>query len=416
MEETLITMHISPHCWGLPWAFEKASEVGQLTPLEISGSEIEERCRRNTYEWLMRQFDEQVDAFRGHYDPRNRHFSDPQTANLIAPWQLLAAFDRYQDQRLLEVATQSTNWIRDNLVDAHPMSVVLGGVHDDANPTQLWTKYTADHVVANLGIYERTGDEEYLTHATQGGKFLLQAQRHDFAPIYDHRWQTWLENGWQSFGRVAGAMLGLWDKTEDQQWLNWAVDWGEFGVSLQAKNGCFHLINGHYYSSDLAADEIRALACLSRTAGSDEFLKAAVGFADWHVQSQRGNGSWFLTIDRYGDTVANYVGPGDVANLAIAMLLMHDLTGDLKYLLTAVRAMKYVLSKQAIPGEDYPYSDDSNMAWGFWSWDPFYDHSMSPDQSTHNVRALWFFLDYYLSLPKQTRDELATALAQAEER
>ncbi len=414
MEEGLIVSHISPGCWGGAQAFERGSEVKQLTPLGITGSDIEERCRRNTHEWLMRQFDEQADAFRGHYDPRSRHFGNPQTANLIAPWQLLAAFDRSQDERLLEVASQSVSWIRDNLVDSHPMSLVLGGVHDDVQPTQLWTKYTADHVVANLGVYERTDNDEYLRNAIQGGRFLLQAQRHDFAPIYDHRWNEWLKTGWQSFGRVAGAMLGLWEKTGDEQWLEWAVEWGEFSLRLQADNGCFYLIDEDYYSSDVAADEMRALACLSRATGREDFLSAALRFADWHLESQRDDGSWLLTLDRYGVPVSDYVGPGDVANIGIAMLLMHRLDGTMKYLVSGTRAMSYVLSPQAIAGEDYPYSEDSNTAWGFWSWDPPYDYSMSPDQSTHNVRGLWFFLDYYLTLPDQTRHELAAHIAQSE--
>lgn len=106
-----------------------------------------------------------------------------------------------------------------------------------------------------------------------------------------------------------------------------------------------------------------------------------------------------LSVDRYGITVNDYVGPGDVPNIAIALLMAHQETGQVRYFNAAVRALQYSLTKQATPDSGAPYLDDPNVLWGFWSWDPYYDYTLSADQSTHHVRGYWFFLDYFFSLP-----------------
>jgi hypothetical protein len=303
-------------------------------------------------------------------------------------------------------ARQACEWFHEQLVETHPMSFVLGGVRDTLRPVQLWTKYTADYVVLNLALYDRTGNHVYLYRAVQSGKFLLQSQNHNFAPKYDHHIEEWMTRGWQSFGRVVVAMLALHDITEDEDWMDWAVTWGEYGAKLQAPDGCFYLINDNYYNSDVAADEMRALVRMYRRTERRIFLDAALRFADWHVDHQRPNGSWWLSVDRYGTTVGNMVGPGDVANIAISLMMMHRTTEEIKYLASAVRALRYSLGIQATPDSGAPYLDDPNVLWGFWSWDPYCDCTLSSDQSTHHVRGYLFFLDYFLSLPEEVQQAL----------
>lgn len=366
---------------------------------------VEERCRSNCYEWLPKMYDEEMGAFFGYYDPRFGNHSDAQTANLIAPWQLMATWDRYGDEQMLEWAVTATDWLDENMVDSHPMSLVLGGIQDNIKEHQVWTKYTGDYVISNLGLFQRTGDEKHLKMALQSGKFLLQAQRHNFAPLYDRWNEVWLHRGWQSFGRTIGALLGLWQVTEDTKWLDWALEWGHYSLDLQDENGCFHLINQQYYSSDIAADEIRSLLLLTENADDERYAEAAVRFADWHLDQQRDNGSWYVAMDRHDVPVSEYVGPGDVPNIGISLLRLHDYTGDIIYLVSTIRAMRYALSQQVLPEDEHPHRGDSHLDWGFWSWDPCYDHTVSPDQSTHHVRGLWFFIDYWLSLDEETRAE-----------
>jgi hypothetical protein len=366
-------------------------------------AELELRAKRNTYDWLMRQFSEDAGAFYGYYDPRSKQFAPPQTANLIAPFQLVAAFDRYQDERLLTIAKRCSDWMENNMVESHPMSVVLGGVRDNIKPTQLWTKYTADYVILNLALYDRLRNDELLIRAVRSSKFLLQSQNHGFAPRYDHFIEQWMPKGWQSFGRVIVAMLALQEFTDDEAWLDRAMNWAEYGVSLQAADGCFYLINNDYYSSDIAADEIRALIRAYWRTHRKRFLSAAVKFADWHLNQQWANGAWPLSVDRWGVTVGEYIGPGDIPNIAISMLLVYRVTGDIKYLAAAARAIRYSITQQCCPNQECPYHDDPNTHWGFWSWDPRYDYTMSSDQSTHHVRSYWFFLDYFLTLSSETQ-------------
>jgi len=396
-----IHMTVSPQSWGLERS--NAKDSPHLDALGLPKAELEVRARDNTYHWLMRQFDQDAGCFWGYYDPREKRFADPQTVNLIAPFQLIAAFDRYEDEQLLFAARRACDWVESNIVETHPMSFVLGGVRDTIKPTQLWTKYTADYVVQALALYERVGEDELLERAVRGSKFLLQAQNHGFAPKYDHTTEQWMAKGWQSFGRVIGAMIALQEFTDDERWLDRAMLWADYGLSLQAADGGFYLINDDYYNSDIAADELRGLIRMAWRTELKRFLTAAVRFADWHLEAQLPNGAWPLTVDRWGATVGDYIGPGDIPNIAIAMLLMHQATGQLKYLASAVRALRYSITQQCLPGGEGPVFQDETLHWGFWSWDPPYDYTMSADQSTHHVRGYWFFLDYFLSLPEETQ-------------
>ncbi|MBI4557409.1 MAG: hypothetical protein HY706_07495, partial [Candidatus Hydrogenedentes bacterium] len=83
---------VSPRCWGLAPSDRRDSRY--LDTMGLPKAQLELRARKNTYEWLLKQFNNDVGAFYGYYDPRTRAFAAPQTCNLIAPFQLIAAFDR----------------------------------------------------------------------------------------------------------------------------------------------------------------------------------------------------------------------------------------------------------------------------------------------------------------------------------
>ncbi len=411
--ERAVHSSISPQTWDLEPAGERDSEL--LRSLGLDKEDLVRRAKRNTYDWLPAQFDYDVGAFHGYYDPRSQTFAGPQTVNLIAPFQLMAAFDRYGDEKLLCLARQSADWLEREMVETHPMSVVLGGVRDNIKTTQLWTKYTADYVVLNLGLWDRLEDEMYLERALQSSRFLLQSQNHGYAPKYDDWTEQWMTKGWQSFGRVVSAMMALYEFVGDEEWLGRAKQWGDYGLGLQAENGCFYLINDTYYSSDIAADEIRGMVRLYLRYGDQRYLQAAIRFSNWHLDHQDRSGAWCLSEDRWGTAVGAYLGPGDPPNIAMALLLMHRTGGDARYVVAAARALQYSLTQQQVPGtEGAAYMEDPATHWGFWSWDPPYDYTMSADQSTHHVRGYWFFLDYFLSLSRDTQEEILSAYKDAE--
>jgi hypothetical protein len=350
----------------------------------------------------MRNWREEEGAFTGHYRAVEQTFEPPQLTNLIAPWQLMAAYDRYGDSELLHKAKRAADWIHTHQAETHPMSLVVGGVRDAWRPEEVWTKFAAEFLILNLGLYKRLHDEVYMRRAIQSVRFLVQAELHDHATKYDHQQQRWIGRGWQSFGRIIEAYLCLHELTEDNRWLGRALAWGEWSLTLQAPDNAFYLINGEYYNSDLAADELRALTFLYEQTRLPQFLLAAQRFADWHLRSQRPEGAWLLTIDRFQHPVSEYVGPGDVPNIAIALLRLHRVTDDPRYAASALKAMRYVLSRQVTPDSGHPYADDENVLWGLWSWDPYYDYTLSGDQNTHLTRGIWFSLDYLASLrPEQ---------------
>ena len=386
---------ISPQDWGLP----VATNLPQ-TPIEkigISLAELEMRANKATYEWLLGQFDKTSGAFHGHYRAPDQYLEPPQTVNLIAPWQLLAAYDRYEDARLLEMARSAAIWFYNRHVVDHPMSVVAGGVRDGGNPDEIWTKFTAEEVITCLGLFARTNETIWVDQALQSARCVLQARRHDFSPRYKLSANKWLELGWDSWGRAVQANLLLWQETDDMGWRDEAVQWGQHALDIQADDGAFYLIDSEYFNTDLAADELRALTLLYEVTEQNDFLEAARRFADWQLSKQMANGAWPLTIDRDGSVVMPTVGPGDIPNIGIALLRLYHITRERRYWDAMCLALRYALGTQIIPGNPQPYEDDPLVRWGFWSWDPYYDYTLSGDQSTHHARGMWFFVDYWSS-------------------
>lgn len=399
---------ISPRDWELAPADTRS--LGAWLHLGVVGDEWEERGRKATYEWLMRNWREETGAFAGHCRIAEGCFEQPQLTNLIAPWQCMAAYDRYGDGDLLQKAVRAANWLHAHMVETHPMSVVVGAVRDSWCPDEVWTKFTAEYVILNLGLYVRTHNEEFMRRAMQSVRFLMQAELHDHAPKFNLKEQSWVNRGWQSFGRIIEAYLYLYEVTGNNRWLGRALAWGEYGISLQAPDSSFYLINQEYYNTDLAADELRAFVYLYEQTSLPQFLWAAQRFADWHLQTQRADGAWLLTVDRFGNPVSEYVGPGDIPNIAVALLRVHKATGEPRYLAGALKAMRYAVGQQVVPGCNHPHADNEHALWGYWSWDPYYDYTMSGDQVTHFARGLWFTIDYLASLPAEQQAELAKRL------
>jgi uncharacterized protein YyaL (SSP411 family) len=385
---------ISPQDWGLP--VYQASEDGAVFPAGITPEELQRRIRLNLFEWLPRQWNSTTEAFYGFYRAIDGFREPPQTVNLIASWQLMAAYDRFGEESLLKRAAQALDFYRQHFTVSHPMSVVAGGARDGAAPSEVWTKYTAEYVIGALGLANRHAGESWLEQAEAGGRFLLQSARHGFSPRYhldSGRWDG-RDFGWDSWGRVIEACLLLSQQTEETYWLDLAQRWGEHALAIQAPDGGFYLIDGEYYNTDLAADELRGLAFLYELTGDPRYLRAAERFADWHLTRQRPNGSWPLTIDRDNNVVIPTVGPGDMPNLAIALLRIQQITSREDVLAAALRAIEYSLSMQILPGQGGPYAGDPAIVGGFWSWDPAYDYSVSADQATHHIRGMMFLLDY----------------------
>jgi len=385
---------ISPQDWGL--AVSKSNAEGPALPvIDATPTELEARIVGNLRSWLPQYVEPDTGAFYGYYRAPDGCREPPQTANLIASWLSMAAHDRYGDGAFLTRAAAALDFYYQTFVVSHPMSVVAGGARDGVETALVWTKFSAEFVIGALGLHRRTSDTAWLARAEQSGRYLLQAARHGFAPTYDlatHQWSV-PSTGWDSWGRATEAGLLLADATGDPAWQDLALRWGEHGLEIQAENGCFYLIDGEYYNTDLAADELRGLTFLYEATGEMRYLDAAVRFADWHVAHQRGDGAWVMTVDRDDNVVVPTVGPGDMTNIATALLRLFLVTRNRSYRDAALQAYAYALSRQVLPGSDAPYADDPAIVWGFWSWDPYYDYTQSPDQATHHVRGLMFLLD-----------------------
>ncbi len=192
------------------------------------------------------------------------------------------------------------------------------------------------------------------------------------------------------------SYIELYEATGEQKYLDEAIAWGDHGLSLQADNGCFYLLDGEFWNSDLTAPEMRGLLFLYELTGDIKYLDATARFADWLIEHQGTDGSWPIGIDTDNEVCAPNIGPGDMPNIALGMIRLHMHKQKDTYLQSAIRAVKYSLSMQAVEVSKYPvYLDDDHVKWGFWSWDPLHDITLSGDQTVHHIRGI-LFLAYYL--------------------
>ncbi|MBB5173887.1 hypothetical protein [Texcoconibacillus texcoconensis] len=391
---------ISPKDWDLTEP-DHAGKEKVKEMLGISYDEIQTRSKNAVYEFLDRLYNKEEGALHHYYRADNKFISEMDSGNFLMAINYLVMYDRYQDDTMLEKAANCFKWAYENWTETHPMFTWQGGVKDGFKQNELYVKYTGDAFWACLALYKRTKDEDYLFYLKQFHNFMKQARKAGFKYKYDTNTYQWSDTGfcWRGFGFPVTAYLEWYELTKDEIYLEHAIAWGEHGLTLQAEDGGFYLIDGEFWNSDLVAPELRGLVFLYEVTKQEKFLVAAKKFADWLIEYQREDGAWPIGIDTDGDVCAPNVGPGDMPNIGISFIRLHQNTGEQKYLDSAIKTVKYGLEMQAIEGARYPYYlEDPHVKWGFWSWEPLNDYSLSGDQSVHHIRGMLFLADYIGSL------------------
>ncbi|MCU6708741.1 hypothetical protein M6D81_08420 [Paenibacillus sp. J5C_2022] len=387
---------ISPQDWGIPVPDEQGKEaVRQMLGLEYD--DIQLRAKNAVYVFLDKLYNEKEGALHHYYRADNQYTSEMDSGNFLMAINYLTMYDRYGDGEMLRKAENCFLWAYHNYTEIHPMFTWQGGVRDGFKNNELYVKYTGDAFWTCLALYKRTKKEDYLFYASQFHNFLKQARKAGFKYKYDTNTYKWMDHGfcWRAFGFPVTAYLEFYELTGDERYLEHAIAWGDHGLTLQAEDGSFYLIDGEFWNSDLVAPELRGLVFLYEVTKEDKYLNAAKRFADWLIDHQREDGAWPIGIDSDGEVCAPNVGPGDMPNIGISMIRLHSQTQDRKYLDAAIRTIRYTLAMQAVEDGRYPiHLDDPNVKWGFWSWEPLHDYSLSGDQSVHHVRGLLFISDY----------------------
>lgn len=244
----------------------------------------------------------------------------------------------------------------------------------------------------------RTGNEHYLFCIRQFHNFFKQARKAGFQYKYHTGTYQWSSKGyvWQSFGFPLVCYLELYELTQEKRYLEEAVLWGEQGLRQQA--GGRLLLSAGRRVLELRPDRTGAAGPLLPLGGyrGTKYLDAAVRFGRWVAARQREDGSFPIGIDSDGEICAPNVGPGDMPNLPspAAAAPGHRGTG-----LSGLRRPGRALRAFPAGGADgkYPeHLEDPHVKWGFWSWDPLFDHSLSGDQSVHHIRGI-LFLSAYLA-------------------
>jgi hypothetical protein len=387
---------LTPRDWGLPVP-DVAGRDRVAARLGITFDEVEERCGRAVDEFVSGTYDEEAGAARHYYRADTREWSEIDSGVFLIALNFLARGDETADVALLERARRCYRWGYEHRTERHPMFTWQGGVRDEFKPHELYVKYTADALTTCAVLYQRTGEEELLFHATQFHAFLKRARQAGFAYKYDTATYRWTSYGfsWNGFGGPVNAYLQLAEATGQERYLGEAELWGRHGLDQQADDGAFYLLDGVFWNSDLAPLELRALVFLYETTGDPDFLESATRFAGWLLKHQRPDGSWPIGIDRDGEVCAPNVGPGDMPNIALSLIRLHMHRPEAAYLDAAVSAVRYGLSMQAVGPGKYPdYLADPHVGHGFWSWDPPFDWSLSGDQSVHHIRGARMLAHY----------------------
>jgi len=367
--------------------------------------DLEERARRAVYEFVERSFDSAQGALRHYYRADTRSYAEPDSGNFLMAGNYLAMYDRHGEPRMLARAASCFRWAYRNCTELHPMFTWQGGVRDQFRPHELYVKYTSDALRTALALEARAPDDEQLFAARQFHGFVKQARAAGFMAKFDTLTYRFSNTGfaWNTFGGPLLAYLQFYELTSEERYLAEARAWADHGLTLQAENGAFYLIDNAFWNSDLVAPELLGLTFLHEVTGRAAYLAAAIRYADWLLPRQRDDGAWPIGIDRDDEICAPNVGPGDMPHIALALVRLHRNTGDDRYLQAAIAAVRYGIRMQAVEDGKYPvHLDDPHVRWGFWSWDPAYDHSLSGDQSVHHVRGMLMVADYIGSLADES--------------
>ncbi len=378
------------------WDLE-AGSLDEQTVEEVLGlpySELEMRCRKAVEEFVVGTYDSQVGAVHHYYSAPEHRMDEFDSGNFLIALNFLTMFDRYGDPEMLNRAESCYRWAYQNCTETHPMFSWQGGVRDGFSPNELYVKYTADAFLTVLALHARQPREEYSLHIKQYHSFLKRARQAGFMFTYDKATYSWKNHGfsWNGFGGPVLAYLQAATSLQDAEYHAEAVKWGEHGLTCQSDNGAFYLLDGEFWNSDLTALELRSLVHLFETTSDARFLTSARRYADWLIDQQREDGAWPIGIDRDGEVCAPNVGPGDMPNIAMSLIRLHMSDPEPKLLESAIKAVRYAISQQLVPGS--PYWEDPAARWGFWSWDPAYDYTLSGDQVVHHVRGIMMLADY----------------------
>lgn len=388
---------IFPAGWGISRPKGESTAVKRL--LGYTVEELETRAKNCVYCFLETLYDPKEKGLRHYYRADTKYYAELDSGNFLMAINYLTIYDLTGDRLMLERAEDCFRWGYDHATETHPMFTWQGGVRDGFRTNELYVKYTGDAFLTCVALYKRTQKDEYLFYVKQFHNFFKQARKAGFCYKYDTLTYQWTATGfvWRSFGFPVVAYIELYEATNEKRYLEEAILWGDHGLTLQAENGCFYLLDGAFWNSDLTAPEIRGLVFLSELTGNDKYLEAAKRYADWLLIHQGEDGSWPIGIDDDDEVCAPNIGPGDMPNIGMSLLRLHMHTGEEKYFAAALKATHYSLSLQALEGGKYPlYLDDPSVKWGFWSWDPLHDITLSGDQTVHHIRGM-LFMAYYIA-------------------
>ncbi|RLE07342.1 hypothetical protein DRJ00_08310 [Candidatus Aerophobetes bacterium] len=392
---------ITPEDWGI----QKPNEEGKkkvFKYLGISYEELEKRWKNAVYKFAASHFDNKVGACHHFYLAKAKCFNGFDSGNFLIGINFLIMYDRYKDKEMLDKTEKCFWYAYENCTDIHPMHTWQGGVRCGEKPWELYVKYTGDAVLAATALYRRTKNDRYLFCLKQFHNFLKQARQQGFKFKFNTNTYKWTDTGycWRSFGFPLVGYIKMYAITSEEKYLENARAWADYGLSLQADNGCFYLLDNMFWNSDLTAPELRGLVFLYEITKEEKYLNSAIKFANWLIKHQRDDGAWPTGIDREDEVCAPHVAPGDPANIGVSLIRLHKVTGEKKYLNSAMQTVKYSIKMQAAEGGAYPHClDDPRVHWGFWSWDPPYDKwDLSGDQSVHHIRGMMFVADYLANL------------------
>lgn len=145
----------------------------------------------------------------------------------------------------------------------------------------------------------------------------------------------------ETTGYIIPSFLVYGRKFEKQEFIDQAIQMGEWELRVQNKDGSFGEEKGNGSVSKKVFNTgqvIIGLVALYQFTKNKDFLNAAQKAADWIVSVQKPEGFWVETDDREPKTYQ--------ARVSWALLLVWQETGQKKYYQSSLENIEWVLSRQ----------------------------------------------------------------------
>jgi uncharacterized protein YyaL (SSP411 family) len=304
-----------------------------------------------TINWLCRAQDSSQDKgvsrsfkmakFKG-YGPSGWQASYPETTGYIVPTMIEAGI-WFNNDSLKQRAIDMANWEIEILM---PSGAVMGSVVT-AKPSPAVFN-TGQVIFGWLAVFRETHDNKYLDAAKKAGDYIVSVQ--DLNGLFDSGDSQFALKGATTYNaRVAWALAELGQVAQEKKYSDAARKNIDSALSKQNQKGWFSDNCLNDPNSPLLHTIVYTTRGIIETGlllNESRYIGAAIKALDALLECQRPNGGIPGRLDKNWKTKVDWDCLTGNAQLSIAWLRAHSVTGDIKYKNAARKAIDFVKKTQ----------------------------------------------------------------------